>query len=738
MLWWLLQNTIVAAVLAVGVLLVCRWRRIGPAGRHLLWLVVLVKLVTPPLVSWPWAVPRWDARVGVGCPEFNFPLNTLSQSENSGGKLNSGHPTPSTKTHDNGTVVRSETFVVTLPAKKRGKAGLAETTANVPAEESDPDAQSVRVAEPPHATPPWWRQVSVTFWLLAVWACGSTLYLLLQLVRIRRMSSRLHAAETPPGWLDGEIRRWAEQLRVAPPATYVVSGFSSPFLWACGWVRLIWPAQLAEESHLDAWRGVVVHELAHLKRRDHWVGWLELVAGCVWWWNPLFWFVRSQLRENAELACDAWVVEALPGGRRQYAEALLAVCEHISRPQVSAVAIGVGGARRTLERRLTMILKDRVPFRVSRGLLCAAGVLALLILPGWAQPPEESDSADPTAGTTQPRPDESRPAAGDSSAANPVARTGSDDFTPAVVRAKVAAQKAAAGKAAAEYTTDVARANAAARVRQLERKLQDLQRQLRALRGQTPGAEPFEYNPNTARPMNETIPGADSSRRSSMFGGVSQFSSQFSTRSTARSSQEVVATRTITLQRTTYRLPASRAKALEAFLKLHIKAEVLQIELGRQTVRTPMPGTGPGTGARPFGGGVNPMGYGAGPMGDGEYGPRTVSVITITTTPDVQKAIAGIIALMRKDELPRDKPEADVVPGTTTPRRSDRFGPRSPGGVSPLPSRPGPKSGVGSAPIGPPPKRAPGLPGPGLSDGGAPSPGSISPPAVSPVKRRPE
>ena len=48
---------------------------------------------------------------------------------------------------------------------------------------------------------------------------------------------------------------------------------------------------------------------------------MELLAACVWWWNPLFWYVRQQVRENAELACDAWVVDAIPKGRRVYAEA---------------------------------------------------------------------------------------------------------------------------------------------------------------------------------------------------------------------------------------------------------------------------------------------------------------------------------------------------------------------------------------------------------------------------------
>src|SRR5262245_49366991 len=57
MLWWLIQNTVVACLLAAIVWLACRARRLSPTLQHALWLIVLVKLVTPPLVAWPWSLP---------------------------------------------------------------------------------------------------------------------------------------------------------------------------------------------------------------------------------------------------------------------------------------------------------------------------------------------------------------------------------------------------------------------------------------------------------------------------------------------------------------------------------------------------------------------------------------------------------------------------------------------------------------------------------------------------------
>ena len=185
------------------------------------------------------------------------------------------------------------------------------------------------------------------------------------------------------------------RVGVRPPRTLVVPGAGSPCLWCLGRPRLLIPAALLGELRAGCWPGVLVHEFAHLRRRDHWVAWLELLAGCLWWWNPLFWYVRSQLHQNAELACDAWVVAALPEGRRSYAETLIEVCRlHAA---VAAPALGVGGGpRRAFQRRLTMILCDRVPCRVPLLGLVAIGLLALAVLPGWS-PGQKADADKPAA-----------------------------------------------------------------------------------------------------------------------------------------------------------------------------------------------------------------------------------------------------------------------------------------------------------------------------------------------------
>jgi len=56
MLWLLTQHILVVTFLVLVVSLVCRLTRLAPAAQYVLWLVVAVKLMTPPIVTWPWSI----------------------------------------------------------------------------------------------------------------------------------------------------------------------------------------------------------------------------------------------------------------------------------------------------------------------------------------------------------------------------------------------------------------------------------------------------------------------------------------------------------------------------------------------------------------------------------------------------------------------------------------------------------------------------------------------------------
>ncbi len=186
-----------------------------------------------------------------------------------------------------------------------------------------------------------------------------------------------------PDWLADEAEALGARMSVRVPEILVLPEAISPMLWCLGRPKLLVSAAMIKTLGVVGWRGILAHELAHLRRGDPWARRLELAAGLLWWWNPLYWIACRRIEAEAELACDEMAVSASPEGRLAFAEALLNVCRILSPPKPPAPALGVAGAGRFLERRVTMILREQAPSRLTLRAFLGVFLLALLALPGW-------------------------------------------------------------------------------------------------------------------------------------------------------------------------------------------------------------------------------------------------------------------------------------------------------------------------------------------------------------------
>src|SRR5207253_11039399 len=179
---------------------------------------------------------------------------------------------------------------------------------------------------------------------------------------------------------------------------WLVPGAVSPMLWAIGrFPRLLFPAKLLERLNDEQRATLLAHELAHYRRRDHWVRLVELLVSGLYWWHPVIWWARHELHEAEEQCCDAWVVWTLADADRAYATALLQTVAFVSQARcpLPATASGVGQVRH-LRRRLTMIMQGKTPRSQSwAGFLAVLG-LGLLLLPVQAQPCDEKSDAEQT------------------------------------------------------------------------------------------------------------------------------------------------------------------------------------------------------------------------------------------------------------------------------------------------------------------------------------------------------
>jgi beta-lactamase regulating signal transducer with metallopeptidase domain len=383
----LLWNTLVAAALAAVVLVLCRFFQPSPATRHALWLVVVVKLLSP--VGLLWSVPL----------PFEQPRLL------SGAVSRTAVPTANTREAELPTLgPPNEQPLYLVSFTPNSSAEDPEGAALIPSDYRLQEAMTAPTAEtaenPVPNLPSAMRTGSINFsvyeWLLIVWLAGAIVVAWRYLWRTWCFARYSRSGKPAAPSLQRQVAELSDLLGVRPPEVRVLADLPSPVVW-CLWRRvLLWPKGLQDQLKGEGRRAVLIHELAHLRRRDHWVRWLELLAAVIHWWNPLFWLVRRQLRFHAELACDAWVTGTLPDSRRSYAEALLEVCMRTSKAAAPSPAVGAGGdGRNDFQRRLTMIMREQAPCRLAAGAKLCVVLLALAAIPAWTLGQAKLDQINP-------------------------------------------------------------------------------------------------------------------------------------------------------------------------------------------------------------------------------------------------------------------------------------------------------------------------------------------------------
>ena len=224
-----------------------------------------------------------------------------------------------------------------------------------------------------------------------VWTLGIVLLFCAKVMRIVKCRSLLRRTRVAPASVVTEVYEVASALGMRRiPRVLMVDANVSPMVWCGRGVRLLLPLELWGQLDATGRRAVLCHELAHLKRRDHWMLWLDQLAAVVYWWHPVVWWVRRRVHEEAENSCDAWVTWLLPQGRRAYAQALLRTTQFLHNKTVAAPIAGIGvvsGRAERFARRIRMVMTESAKPRLSG----AGVVLALtLALGGWFAAPARS------------------------------------------------------------------------------------------------------------------------------------------------------------------------------------------------------------------------------------------------------------------------------------------------------------------------------------------------------------
>jgi|GEM_PF-1366991 len=274
-----------AAVLLVALLLGLILRKTAASRRYAIWLTAIAALAVLPLAMW--ALPAWrvlpKASAGQEWPGFE----------------------PEVRTESEGAIVMVTGNRVPSPA------------AQAELQEPGPAA-----APPSFSWPISWQDVVSKLPLVWMLIAGG---FLLRLGLSAWCLHRLEATLTPGEF--AVVAQTARELGLKRmPRLFVGPPDAVPMVWGVLRPRLLLP-QGFESWSGEKQRGVLLHELAHLKRGDPLALWIAQWVKALHWFNPLAWLTLRQLRADQERACDDTVLRR--GVRASdYAQSLLDLSRH--------------------------------------------------------------------------------------------------------------------------------------------------------------------------------------------------------------------------------------------------------------------------------------------------------------------------------------------------------------------------------------------------------------------------
>lgn len=389
------HNCLAALVLALVVYGITRiWH--NPPAAHVLWLLVLLKLVAPPIlyVDWRALVPRKSTMPHT--PGAAESLRVAGQS-----------------------LAHAENPVRVRPVANRPGAHPSPLHARLASRPIAPESKMRGTKTTSARLEQYFAGSLSRIWswgepaLCSLWIGGGLVCASVAAARILRFERLLRETLPPPARLQRLVENVAERIGVRAPKIAYAECVDVPLVW-CVLRRptLVLPLRLFRQLDDEAAAMIVAHELAHLRRRDHRVRVFEMAVALLYWWNPLVWLVRRQIHDAEDYCCDAWVRWAFPAGAKNYADVVFKAAEFVNGPGLGARLLPASAFfySLSLKARIQMILDGRFSPRLSRGSCLIVALCALALIPSFlpsSVPAARAGENDSTAAASAPRPAES-------------------------------------------------------------------------------------------------------------------------------------------------------------------------------------------------------------------------------------------------------------------------------------------------------------------------------------------
>jgi beta-lactamase regulating signal transducer with metallopeptidase domain len=224
----------------------------------------------------------------------------------------------------------------------------------------------------------WWTSASVVIALWILWSAVFAARLGAATLAVRAVKTRCREC---PRDVEARLDQWSRVKSTGRRARLVLSpAVRAAAVLGGGSPTIALAPSILDQLDADDLDRIVIHEWAHVQRRDDVVQFVQRLVRVVAGWHPAVWWLERRLELEREVACDEIAV-ALTGSARGYAVCLatLAALPLRGAPALPVLAVSSSGLRRRVIRILAA--GGVVSTRRSRAIaVCASLALAILSL----------------------------------------------------------------------------------------------------------------------------------------------------------------------------------------------------------------------------------------------------------------------------------------------------------------------------------------------------------------------
>ncbi|MGW6146424.1 M56 family metallopeptidase [Bacillus mycoides] len=323
---WLIETSLMASIL-VGFILCIKVlfrNKLTPRWQYMLWIVLMIRLLLP-----------WS-------PDSSYSIYSLLSYSSSVSEVIPKNM-PSTES-----IVNIETnHTVELESNSETVTKNGEPEVNASAE----------------------QQTTFSLYKLAlyVWLAGVIVLAVITFITNRRLYSYIKKqADITDEQVITVFNRCKQSMKMKKAVSLRLAGkIASPTVFS-----FFRPKVLLSKKHMKVLNEqqlqyVFYHELAHIKRNDVAVNWIMYSLLLLNWFNPILWYAYFCMREDQELACDAYALTFIDKEEQiAYGHTIITLLEHYSYQAPSLANLSRN--KRTLKRRIVMIKKfQKKSYRLS-------------------------------------------------------------------------------------------------------------------------------------------------------------------------------------------------------------------------------------------------------------------------------------------------------------------------------------------------------------------------------------